>query len=491
MKDKIAKYADSMAMFPGSGILLVCVSGGIDSMCLLDVMLDISSKRGFSIHAAHYNHMLRGEESMRDESFVIDYCRSRSVPLYVDRGDVRAQAKENGDGIEETARILRYEFFYEIAHKVGAIRILTAHTADDNTETMIMNLVRGSGAKGLSGIPPVRFVTKYADLKELEVNRPMLCVSRDEITHYAMKFDIPYVEDSTNFIDIYTRNKIRNNVIPILKSINPRLNDSMAITAENSRADEEFLSDMVLDLVHRKVTVPDNRKNLPYAEDDYRMSELLMDDLKPYEENTHMIKVKDLLCIPLALSSRVIRILGGRGISYKHVMAVLELCNSDNPSACLSLPGVSVFREYSFLVFEKKTKVSEIVPFKPITVEPGVEVAIEGIEFNIACKYIAPNDIISDKVHKSFYTFLFKSSEICGNIVVRPRCEGDSIRLLGRNGTKSLKKLFIEHRVPARLRSIVPVIADNVGVLAIYGIGRGDRAIPTSGDPVISISFTR
>ena len=499
--ENVLSFADEFDMFPESGAVLACVSGGADSMCLLEVLLEISRMRGFTVGAAHYNHMLRGDESDRDEAFVRQYCESRSVPFYSGGGDVRSYAKENGLGIEEAARDLRYDFFYATASGTGAMRIATAHNADDNAETLLINLARGAGAAGLSGIPPKRQMANgkgqsaNGNAKWQSVNckgqmtngngqmtngkgqssentgvtiiRPMLCVSRDEILGFINERGIPFVVDSTNDLDIYTRNKLRRTVIPVFMEINPRFSEAAAATAALSRADEEYLSGLAGQFINAE----------------------LEDEGSAGLESAPSVGVDELLALPFAISGRVIRRLYGGNLSYDHVKAVLEMCKRGGPSARLSLPGMTVRREYGRIVFGGAAAADG---FKPVYLTDGRRAAIPGLGLEISCKSVICSDIINPacgRINKSFTYFLFKSADVCGKISVRSRREGDTIRLHGQSCSKTLKKLFIERRIPARERSLVPVVADERGVLAVFGLGQGDRAVPSPGDFAFQVEF--
>ena len=453
---KVLEYSNENEMLPESGLVLVCVSGGADSMCLLEVMRHISYEYGFSIAAAHYNHGLRGEESDRDETFVLEICEEHGIPLYSSRGDVANYARNHGLSIEEAARNKRYEFFFDTASNTGAVRIATAHTMDDNAETVIINLTRGTGTNGMSGIPPVRDM----------VIRPLLHVSRDEVMAFINEREILFVEDSTNGLDVYTRNKVRRSIIPLLKELNPRFNEAASTAADLFRADEEFISDIAdLFITDRCVGLTAD--------------------------------AADIAVLPFSVSSRVIRKLYGGNLTFNHVKDVLALCAGNNPSANLSLPGMVVYREYDRVIFDAKPAEYES-EFAPVYPTAGNSFIILGLGLKISCKSVVYGDNMSgsgvDKsiyasFNKSFTSFIFKSIDICGKISVRSRCEGDFIRLKGQSGTKTLKKLFIEKRIPARKRSLIPVICDDEGVLGIYGVGVGDRAIPKHGEPAVIIIF--
>ena len=260
MLDRIKSFADEFNMFPKSGPLLTCVSGGADSMCLLEVLLEISHERGFTVSVAHFNHMLRGEESDRDETFVREFCAACGIPFYSGAGDVNEYAAKLKLSVEEAAREARYSFFFATAEKAESVRIATAHTADDNAETMILNLVRGAGAAGLSGIPPVRDIASSVTKRPIIVIRPMLRISREDVMLFVTERGIPFVEDSTNNIDIYTRNKIRHIVMPVIKEINPKYYEAMAATSALSRADEEYLSKIADEYINNIETKKEDTK---------------------------------------------------------------------------------------------------------------------------------------------------------------------------------------------------------------------------------------
>ena len=190
--------------------MLCAVSGGVDSMYLLHRMAELGAQRGFAVGCAHFNHGLRGAESDRDEAFVRAQCEKLGVPFYAGRGDV---ASVRGMGTEAAARELRYAFLTHCADEHGYDWIATAHTADDNAETLLLNLARGCGLRGLTGIPPQRG----------KLLRPMLDTTRAQAEAYLTARAIPHVEDSTNAADTYARNRVRHHAVPALESVNHRL----------------------------------------------------------------------------------------------------------------------------------------------------------------------------------------------------------------------------------------------------------------------------
>lgn len=460
--DYIKKY--EMAA-PGQTVL-VAVSGGADSMCLLDILQKIDLN--VRVLAAHYNHGLRGAESDRDQEFVEEFCRKRGIPFFTETGDVKGEADAGREGIEETARRMRYSFLRETAERQGAHRIATAHNADDNVETVIMNMARGSGLDGLCGIPPVRG----------NIIRPLLCLTREDIEDYLQKNDIPNIFDSSNDNQFFARNRIRHGVIPVLREKNPGLSMSVLSMTERLRQDRECLDNLALTAfagLTREGGGGGGGGGGKAEGGEIRGS------------------VSELMELPGAVRARVIRLaledIGVTGES-RIVKAVTELLSANAPSGEVNLKGGGeVRREYGEIVF------SPVPPergggggggedgggFAPVDLELDTPAYIPELDLIITCK-------------KGFIyngTFHFKSSGICDNITVRPRLAGDKIKLAGRGCTKTLKKLFIEKKIPVLSRNRIPVFADGEGVVAVMGMGVAERCRPEPGDEVISMTICK
>ena len=433
-------------MLSGAHTVVCALSGGADSVCLADVLLSLAPELGFRLECAHFNHMLRGAESDRDERFVRDWCAGRGLTLHIGRGDAAAAAARLHAGIEEAARDLRYSFLEGLGD--NGVRIATAHQADDQAETMLLNLLRGSGLKGLCGIPPVRG----------RVIRPLLSVTRADILDYLRVRGLSYVEDSTNAEPLCARNRIRSEVLPVLRELNPSFSAACVRASRLLREDESCLTS----LAEREVTL---------------------------EDGACVFSAPELTQLPAALASRAVRQACesfGVKLQEKHVAGVLTLAAAADPHGRLDLPkGLSARRHRERLEIRRTAAGNAPVPFSPVELEFGKWTRLNEPDVDV---FWGPEPETA-KIHGKFTTFFFKKSQICGRILVRPRMAGDHLRMAGRCG-KSLKKWMTELKIPPESRYSVPVFSDEKGVLAVLGIGQDVRAAasPQTADAVLVIS---
>lgn len=401
----------------GVTTVTVALSGGADSMALLYVLLSLKEELGITVKAAHLNHMIRGEEALRDEEFVKEQCKKLGVELFCERADVPAFAKKRGISTELAARELRYEFLERINEGV----IATAHTASDNLETVLFNLARGSALDGLCGIPPKRGV----------FIRPIILCTRADIEEYCKENGIPFVTDSTNLSDEYTRNKIRHKIVPLFKELNPSAERSVSRTSGLLREDADFLNSCADSFLAENVSggalCIGGLKNLPPAVAKRVIKKYIETQREEITlENIHIEEV-------FGAISKKCRISLPKGYS--------ALISGDRLTLCQN--GESTQKTENYIVnmtecdntFFKSTK----------------------------------------KINNLFLNNLLDCDKIMGKSVVRTRQSGDSIRLKNRGCTKTLNRLFSENRIPAEERDFIPVIADDKGVIWVYGIGAAQR----------------
>lgn len=419
MQNRLLKFAREQNLMAPGDTVICAVSGGADSVAMLFALYLLREKLGITLEAAHFNHNLRGEESLRDETFVRELCARYEIPLHVASGEIHPGKK----GLEAAARDARYAFLESLPGKIA-----TAHTADDNAETILMHLVRGTGLKGLGGIAPQRG----------KLIRPMLGITRREVEDFLAEWHLPHVEDSTNETDAFLRNRLRHHVMPLLAAENPRIAENLSQMALRLREDEACLSRQ------------SSYETLP--------------------------EVETLRTLPSAVRSRMLeRFLKENGVREPedvHIAQAEALVFSESPSASAAFPGgVTLSRQYGHLTANPTGEA-----FTPVTLTcPG---SAEAAGIRITCE---PAGELAQS--ENLLT-------VCpvGKISIRPRQTGDKIRLPG--GSKSLKKLFIDRKIPAAVRERIPVICDETGILGVYSIGVNlERAAQIL--PAVTIRFER
>lgn len=450
MLEQVKALTTEYDMFPRGGKVLCAVSGGADSMCLLHLAWSMAEEGGFQVAAAHYHHGMRGAAADADAAFVETFCKERNISCVVERGDVYGQAQRLGLGVEETGRQLRYEFLRRTAEELGCNRIATAHNADDNLETLLLHLVRGAGLHGLAGIPPRRG----------EIVRPLLTTSRSDIEAYLAEHGLTHVEDCTNADESYARNRIRRQVVPVLRQLNPRLTESAAETMGYLRSDNDYLNaQAAAACAHAR-----------WAEDDL------------------VIEARYIAQLPAAIAPRAARRMlemmgdGNTDCSAAHLKAIVDLAAGEDPSAVAFLPhGRLVQRVYKDLLFT--TQSEPLPPFSPTPLNLDGETAPEGTPWRCRCwATTCPAE------GEPGVLYLAREA-VEGELVLRPRQTGDEIALPRRGGTKTVKKLFIDEKVPRRDRERVPVLADGAGVLAVAGFGADQSRLAQPGQPAYALIF--
>ncbi len=431
MFDKALSAVEQFHMFSMGDTVVAGVSGGADSMAMLDFLLRVKDRYSLKIIVAHVNHGLRGDEAKRDENFVRDFCAQRGIPLEVLQADVNAQAKISGESTEECGRRIRYEFFAQISPDA---KVVTAHTASDNAETVLFNLSRGASLKGMCGIPPVRD----------NIVRPLIYCTRSDIEKYCADNAVDYVTDSTNLSLDYSRNKIRHIVVPALSEINGSFESNVSRLSQNVRLDEEYLE-----------TVTDELLERAFDEDGYVVSVILKAHPALQRRAVHALLKKN--CPDKADS--------------KTVLLVSDILST----------GGKIQLSQELFVSCDKTKLKferEKADFPEWRVEvskdfrEAVQIKDKSINFSCINKKVFFD---TQKIHKQILDYCIDYDTIIGNVCIGSRLEGDKITLLRRNCTKTLKKLFNEEHIPAENRNSVAVLRDDKGVMWVEGFGADKR----------------
>ena len=319
--------SSELSGLPKDTPILVAFSGGADSSVLLHLLVKEASQTGAPIYAAHVNHGIRGKEADRDEEFCRKTAEKLGVPLFVLHADVPNEAKATGESIETAARRIRYEYFDRLMLEHDIPILATAHNANDNLETMLFHLVRGSGLSGLCGIPISRLCAGGC------IIRPMLAMTRAEILAYCEDNDISFVNDSTNVDTEYTRNRIRSEILPALTSIHPSAVENAARLAENLRADARCLDDMA------KRFCTEMRRDFA-------------------------VECKEITAAPSAIAHRALMLLyreisEGAVLEYAHLRALHRLAENAVPHSSVSLPhGIEAVVENGWLILQKKQRLA-------------------------------------------------------------------------------------------------------------------------------------
>jgi tRNA(Ile)-lysidine synthase len=521
--DKVRLFAERHGMLDGAGGVVVAVSGGPDSVALLDMMVRLVTRLGGSgsavreehgapvigkkpqlrythgadpqpstltrhLHVAHLNHKLRAGEADDDAQFVQRLAERLALPVTVAEVDVRAAAEGSGRGIEEVARETRYSFLRRVAVEHGCDRIATGHTMSDQAETFLMRLARGAGLRGLAAMRPVSEVPvfrqeKAEDRRQKADNesltfafpplpsvlliRPLLSLTREEVEEYCRELQLEFCTDATNLSHDYTRNRVRHEVLPALLEINPRVVESIARTAEIIANDQDALDFIAKALLDKA------RETSPGAEDKheedsrnreaaYRV-EALVD--QPAGLRGRML-IEAINRQRLALRSERQDSLASE-IDSSHIAAVEGLLGPEMSGKRITLPdGLEVWREFDHLVFRTNTGIDrKPVPYEveisvdhPLIEAGGLQITLEWQSSAAMEGALNQAKRLKKLVGNDWMMAALDRSLLPDRLIVRPRRKGERAHVAGQQGTKKLKKLMIDHRIPPSVRALWPVV---------------------------------
>lgn len=434
--------------------ILCALSGGADSVYLLAMLDTLREKLGIGLSAAHYNHHLRGDEAARDAQFTRTLVQQRyaHVQLVVGEGDVLARAQETHRGVEETAREMRYQFLQETAKNLGCTCIATAHNANDQMETMLLNLCRGTGTRGLCGIPVVR-----RQVASVPIVRPILDITREEIEKTLSENQIPFVTDSTNAQNCYQRNRLRHEIIPVLNQVNQGALSHACAAAKDLCADEAYFQKVVEEKVAQSF------KN-------------------------QRISCAALLNQPPAIAQRMVRLLLEKTQPQQpppqyqrtHVQAILSLARAAKPSGSVTLPhGRVIRRVYDDILFSDASPAQT----KPVTLQNGA--GEQSFSWG-SCQITAKETVFREQSETGHVFFLPLQTDY--PIIIRARQEKDTFSHVTR-GTRSVKKLMIDEKIPRHMRDTLPLFCAGETVFAIAKIGKTKQGKVYAGEKALQIQI--
>lgn len=448
--------------------VLIGYSGGADSGALLSYMNKYSRAHGIHIAAVHVNHCIRGAEADRDEQFCRDVCESLGIELFVERVDVPALAARDGKGLEETGRHVRYRTFRGIIDTHPELdHIALAHHSEDNMETVVFNMCRGTGIRGLSGIPPVRGE---------RLIRPLIYCTKSEIIGYCIANDIPYVTDTTNGDIDYTRNYIRAEIIPRLTRINPSPEIAISQLCTLLRNDDVYIQRQANKFLSENGIETSCSRALLASQEQALLSRVIR-----------------------YMYDRKSEAMYGRGrpymvLDFEHVRSVTRIVCGGGAHSRISLPGkicaVVEGDEFLFLGEEEYEAKYQYTPEFRIRMDDGEHVISE---LDAVIRVSREADIEYELGLRGSYEAVehltARIDAINGALTIKNREAGDKILAGGMN--KLTKKLYCEHKIPLGVRNILPVFCDDDGILWIPGVEIRDGVKAGGSDGVLHIYYAR
>ncbi|MDT8715752.1 tRNA lysidine(34) synthetase TilS [Clostridium sp. 19966] len=446
MIDKVINFIDKNSMLAQGDKVVVALSGGPDSICLIDILNKLKGKYDIELFAAHLNHCLRGEEADADEQYAKEFCSERNIAFYSKRVDINKLVKEKNISSETAGRQARYEFFNELKDKIGAQKIAIAHNSNDQAETLLMRLIRGSGIEGMNGIKPVR---------DSIYIRPILILNRNEIESYCEENQLKPRIDKTNYENIYNRNKIRLELIPyIQENFNKDIVSTLNRFSYLISVDDEFINDQVNKKFNNLCEKANN-------------SIIIKNSVKNEKE---------------AITSRIIRkaitsLIGSTNdiemINVYDVMKLFELGTGKKVDLPRGLVAENVYGQIHIYLKGKEGKGKHYdnmmeIASKEELVE-GYEKSFYSEQFNLNISLRVINSSEKLNFSKDSLTKYFDCDKIRSNIVMRYRKEGDRFTPYGMTGSKKLKDLFIDLKIPKTERENIPLICIDNDIAWVVG----------------------
>lgn len=431
MREKVISTIEKYGMIEKGDGIVVGLSGGPDSTCLIQVLSTIRELYDIKIYAAHLNHMIRDEESMRDEKYSEKLAKELNIPFFSKQVPVEEYARDQKISTEEAGRFLRYDFFEEVAIKTGAKKIALAHNMNDQAETMLMHFIRGSGLSGISGIRPVR------DGKYI---RPLIDCSRSEIEEYCSINGLNPVIDSTNKEKTYTRNRVRLELIPYIQEyFNPNIIESLCKSSDIMKDEDEYINSRTfieLDRIKIGDGIDINSFNLLHISLKRRMIRVLIEGIKGNLD----------------------------GIESKHINDCVEFIEKKHTGKTINLPeGIECIIQYEVFRIRKK---EEFKDFEYILNIPG-STYINECNCFVNIKIVKKNELY---FMDSEFIKYFDYDKIKNEIKARNKRDGDFIYPKGMKGRKKIKDIFIDKKIPREIRGKTLLIALESEVVWIFGL---------------------
>ena len=466
LEQRVLNFIQGNQLVSGQHCLLVAVSGGPDSVCLLYILVKLQEELGIRLHIAHLNHQLRGADSEADAHYVSDLAHRLGIPATIEQRDVKAYQAQHHLSLEEAAREVRYTFLAQAAKSIGANRAAVGHTADDHIETILMHLIRGTGTRGLRGLQPSSLWQSSGS--SLTIIRPLLPVSRRETADYCHNHQLMPRIDASNLSLSPLRNRIRHQLLPLLESYNPQVAEALLRTARIAGDDFAFL---------------DKETTRQWGK------------IVQKQGNTITLDKERFLELPLALKRYLLRraiedLLGNlKDIESRHIEEMIDALTKPTGKR-LSLPGGLVFSiEYDkYLIGSDPAALS---PFPVLDAEFPLKLPGETVPpgWHIEATIIS-REQITEKDED--FTAYFDLNKTGNKLLVRPRQPGDRFQPLGMNGPKKLGEFMIDSKIPSAWRQRVPIVCSPQHILWVVGWRIDERVkVTNTTRQILRLKFKR
>lgn len=449
--DRWAQEMQQAKLFRPGERIGIAVSGGPDSVLLLDFLFRLGRKVGFLTAAVHFNHHLRGAESDADEAFVAGRASELGIEFFRAEAPIARIARERRSNVEATARKLRYRFFFSLVNANRLDKVATAHTADDQAETVLLRLFRGTGARGMGGIHPVLGG---------KIIRPFLSVTRHEIELEIGERELPFRVDSTNRDLRFTRNRIRHDVLPLLQGeFNPVIVKVLKGFADRAREDEAFLDEQA------------RERARPW---------------RIREDQEEKIPIRPLAEFPPAIAKRVLRqmIVSARGsllgINSLHIDELLHFVHASQSGGKLSLPGgLEASKQLEWLVIRPAASCSQPAGYV-FSVSPPAEISISQLQLKFKFRIVENIERVqSEWKYNENEGIYIDFGKLRGDLVLRNWMAGDYFCLSGHRKSQKLKEIFLKRRIPSEQRRLWPVLLSGGETVWVRGFSPSDDLAAT------------
>jgi tRNA(Ile)-lysidine synthase len=465
-EQKVISFIKKHNPFSAGDRLVVAVSGGGDSVCLLHILVRWRKELGIELHVAHLNHQLRGAESDSDASYVSDLARRLDVSATIERRDVAIYRDQKGGSLEEAAREVRYSFLAEIARRIGTSKVVVGHTRDDHIETIVMHLLRGTGMTGLCGLQP-RSVLPYGEnSSQLEIVRPLLELTRQETLDYCQLYKLAPRSDSSNVSPSFLRNRVRLDLLPVLKNYNPSIDKALLRLADIAVDDISFIEEK---------------------------ASLLWKELAREEGGVIYLDMSKTAALPCAMQRQIFRravkqLRGNlKDVEADHIEAMMDFLSKPAGKKLCLPDGLTLSTEYGRLVLASaQASICPLPPLKGISKIniPG-ETDLNGwrVRADITQEAVGDDNGLAAS---------FDLDKVGRELVVRRRRPGDRFQPLGMSQTKKLQDFMVDSRIPSSWRDRVPLTCSPKQILWVVGWRIDDRVkITENTKEVLRLQFER